>query len=78
MKYLKAIWSAIMAFLGVLKQEKIEEQAEAQKIQNEIVQETQNEISEIPTKTDTEIADIAVDTGLVQSKGSGRPSKSRK
>ena len=76
MKWLRAIWQAIIALLASLKSDNDKEQQEAQHIQDEIVQETQHEIEEVPNKTDDELTDIAIDTGLVQlvqpiSEGSG-------
>ena len=79
MKWLRALWQAILAFFSSIKSDNIQEQQEAQHTQDAIVQETQHEIEEIPTKTDDELLDIAESTGLVQcmhSKDSDRSSGS--
>lgn len=46
-----------------------EAQAEAEAIQSQIVQETQDEIAQVPGKTDSELVDDAFSLGLVRREG---------
>jgi hypothetical protein len=65
MKWLRALWKAILTFFGSVKADNLKEQQEAQQIQDEIVQESQHEIEKIPNATDDELDGIVIGTGLV-------------
>ena len=71
MKWAKALWAALLAFFAALQGKE-----DPQDVQDHIVQETQHEIEEVPTKTDDELTDIAIDTGLVHSEDPGGSSRS--
>lgn len=74
MKWLRALWKAILAFFQSINSGTAQEQ---QQIQDEMVQETQHEIEEVPTKTDDELLDIGIDTGLVSAEDPDRSSGSK-
>jgi len=65
MKWLIALYKAILAFFGSIKADNVKEQQESQQIQDDIVQETQDEIENIPNATDDDLTDVVIDTGLV-------------
>ena len=75
MKWLRAIWKAIIVLLASLKSDNTKAQQESQHIQDEIVQETQHEIEEIQNKTDDQLTDIAESIGLVQPQDTDRSGK---
>lgn len=68
MKWWGAIWAAILAFFKFLivgNKDKPEE-GHVQEQQDQIVEEAQHEIEEVPNKTDDELTETAQDLGLVK------------
>lgn len=61
MKWLKALFAALIAFFAALRG-----QPEPQETQDQIIQETQEKLDEIPQMPDDELTDLAIDTGLVR------------
>jgi hypothetical protein len=73
-KWIKFLWEVLKAWLNLKeaeRQEDLEVQQAAVQHQQEIVQEAQEAINEVPDKTDDELADTAVDLGLVRRDSGG-------
>jgi hypothetical protein len=76
MNWLKAFWRALLYFFAAYKAEQAAEHQVSLEIRANAENETQEAVNAVPSKTDSELTDIAVDSGLVQPEGSGRACRS--
>lgn len=67
MKWWGAIWQFILAIFTIIIGNRKEDGQATQETQDQIVEEAQHEINQIPGKTDAELDQQLIDLGVVQS-----------